>query len=69
MDIYYVCDVFWKEFTEIENYSAKLFLHLMTFDPYYDPLKGKPCLLTPLDVFRTQNHTRKVRLNDKGLMK
>jgi len=24
MDIYYVCDVFWKEFTEIENYSAKI---------------------------------------------
>jgi len=41
----------------------------MTFDPYFDPLKANSGLLTPLDVFRTPKHTRKVKLTGKGMIK
>jgi len=41
----------------------------MTFDPYFDPFKDIFGSLTPLIMFRTKNHTRKVRLTAKGLMK
>jgi len=37
--------------------------------PFFHPLRGKIGLLTPLDMFRTKNHTGKVRLTAKDLEK